>query len=481
MHGRRLFLVAAAWTGFAHAFTDFRIFDEYARDRAQEASPAAAPRGLLEPRAVPGRDLFPTASWAYGESQVRAGYAYSNSDPVRLLETGATTNPLLHGLGGLQSAPGQWGYVGNRTYLRFFDLFEVQTDVDFRPRENAEPGQSDSFFFARELYAGLRVGALQAQAGKIRTTWGVGRINHVLFSDENEPMWMVRLTNAEPVRLPWILRFLGPTRFEAFGAFLDESQTFPNGYLVGAYFAFAPTKRFEFGVGQTILFGGRGAPTNDPTVIASEGFVDVDNPGNRNFLFSARYRIPGLEIEPYVEWLLEDCCPKFPGRFFAPRNSTHQLGVFFPQVGPEALRTDLAFEWFRSSHIAYRHQEYRTGYVYRGKLLGPTFGPEGTGVSLRLRHAANPTTRLYVEYAHELRGKLAQAISFGDDIPITDVDPAYETAEERNRIEVGCERKIGGFELIGGIGADRSNHESYVRYEANRYHWFGTLAVRRSL
>jgi len=63
------------------------------------------------------------------------------------------------------------------------------------------------------------------------------------------------------------------------------------------------------------------------------------------------------------------------------------MGVYLPEVIP-GVPADLRFEFFnniqKDGPFWYRHGVYRTGYTYRGKILGHPFGGEAEAWSVRL-------------------------------------------------------------------------------------------------
>jgi hypothetical protein len=67
-----------------------------------------------------------------------------------------------------------------------------------------------------DAYVALNVGGWQISAGKQSLSWAPGLGGSMLWSDNVEPITMVRLTKSEPSPLPGIFRFLGPTQIDQF-------------------------------------------------------------------------------------------------------------------------------------------------------------------------------------------------------------------------------------------------------------------------
>jgi len=84
------------------------------------------------------------------------------------------------------------------------------------------------------------------------------------FSNNALPLNQVRLSSAEPFRLPWLLRYLGPTKLTAFAIQLEDNRDFPKAKIGGWRINIAPSKYTEFGFTRVFQFGGRGRGTLKP-------------------------------------------------------------------------------------------------------------------------------------------------------------------------------------------------------------------------
>ncbi len=120
--------------------------------------------------------------------------------------------------------------------------------------------------------------------GKQTLWWGPGEDAPFLFSNNAEPLPMLRISRATPFRLPWLFRYMGPIRFEImwgrlegqqFVSLIDAAGTrtvvspplHPHPYLDGEKFSFKPTPNLEFGFGLTTVFSGSGFPLTLKTVL----------------------------------------------------------------------------------------------------------------------------------------------------------------------------------------------------------------------
>ena len=111
--------------------------------------------------------------------------------------------------------------------------------------------------------------------------WGPGRDGPFLGSNNAEPLPMLRISRAKPFVLPWIFRFIGAMRVEAFWAQLGGQQfvalldtagnrtvipapLHPHPFVQGVKLSFKPTRNLEFGFGVTSILSGPGFPLTLP-------------------------------------------------------------------------------------------------------------------------------------------------------------------------------------------------------------------------
>ncbi len=401
------------------------------------------------------------ALWRMGESHLslamETGTLFARSEPIRLLQIAAFANPLMAGNGGMFTDDGGLGFIGSRIHGHLSEYFSFRASP-YAAFSTANSLLDDSAeFYLREAMGAFHIGELVLEGGLGTIRWGNGRIGNMLFSGEHKPPLLARIRSRSPFVPPGFLKFLGPTQFETFISFLDEDGLFPHTRLFGLLFSFRPHPRFEFGYGQTVIFGGSGAPTNSPAVIVADALVNASNPANRNFLFTAKWRIPKIEIEPYFELVVEDCC-ELPG--ITARDTMNLVGLYLPALDPEG-RADFTLEWVRTNHISYRHGTFTDGYIYKDRTLGHPLGPDGTGIYAQLRYFFSPRLHLKTLFAFEMRGRLERAIQGTD---IRTVDSNYESAEHRYRWLTDMAWKWAkNWWVTSAFGLERVNNLNYFQ------------------
>ena len=100
----------------------------------------------------------------------------------------------------------------------------------------------------------------QLSFGKESLSWGRDREVTFLWSDNIEPITMLRLTQSE-TRLPGFLSVLGPVRIDSFFGFLEGHTYIPHPYIYGNKINFKPLPNLELGFGRTVTIGGTGRHT----------------------------------------------------------------------------------------------------------------------------------------------------------------------------------------------------------------------------
>jgi hypothetical protein len=67
----------------------------------------------------------------------------------------------------------------------------------------------------------LKLSNWQLSVDRQSHSWGPGPGGAFLLSDNAEPIGMVDIVNPEPIRLPFLLKFLGPARIDQFVGMLE--------------------------------------------------------------------------------------------------------------------------------------------------------------------------------------------------------------------------------------------------------------------
>ena len=256
-----------------------------------------------------------------------------------------------------------------------------------------------------DSYIMLNVQGWQASFGK-QSLWLGPTQDPYLFSNNAEPIYMFRLSQTTPRKLPGILGLLGPYRMELFVGKLtgqhyvntqDGNIAFSQGrslerqpMINGQKITFKPTPNFEFGIGKTGLWGGPDFPitlgTTRNSLLSTGNAIGRDNdPGDRRSTVDFTYHVPGLR-----EWLVlyddsfteDEISP-----LGYPQQSAHNAGFYMPQL-PRLPKLDFRVEAAYTNvqdflqplggGFFYWNIRYLDGYTNKGNIMGnATVGRQG--------------------------------------------------------------------------------------------------------
>ena len=291
--------------------------------------------------------------------------------------------------------------------------------ADFTPA--AQAGPQSGFLRGRtlEAYVSFTASNNQFTFGRQSLWWGPARSGSTLFSDNAEPITMLRYDRVRPFELPGFLRALGPIRVQLLVGRLAGAQYVQTGqtafgtpgvalgdqpFIHGEKFSFKPTPNFEFSVSRTVLFGGHSAPFNTSTLLRSVFSSSTANggsdPGDRRVAFDANYRIPGMRdcLTGYFDGFSDD--QPFPPLY--PTESAWISGFSFrcvPRVHHLSIRMegllsphrDLAFPGF-----FYFNVHYLSGYTNNRQIIGSWIGREGDGEQIWATWQISPRSNVEV-------------------------------------------------------------------------------------
>lgn len=231
---------------------------------------------------------------------------------------------------------------------------------------------------------------------------GPGQAGPLLFSNNAEPIPMIRIDSVSPYRIPLISNFLGPIRSEFFLGELSGQQWInnfslssilvgpgfsPQPFIHGTKVSFKPSKNLELGFSFTAMFGGPGLPFtwhNFSRTFYSHTFFTSEDPAKRLSAFDFSYHVPGLR-----NWLIAYCDSLVIDEY-SPLGSNRPVinpGLYFSRI-PRIAKLDLRFEGMTSdlntpAHFGpgavYSDSRYLSGYTNNGDLLGDWIGRRGRG------------------------------------------------------------------------------------------------------
>jgi len=269
--------------------------------------------------------------------------------------------------------------------------------------------------------AALSLRGVQISFGKQSLWLGPGNGSPFLFSNNAEPIPMLRIDQTIPVHIPALSRILGPVRSEFFLGQLSgqhwifsDGQLFgpdiaPQPFIHGSKIAFKPTENLEFGLGYTVLFGGPDLPFTWHNFLRTFTSFNVapgsqSDPGDRRSTFDFTYRVPYLRdwLTLYADSFVEDEISPLGSTRPSMRMGTylaHLPGLPKLDLRLEGLYTDVPGQ--KPAGFLYWNGRYRSGYTNDGVLMANWIGRQGKGGQAWANYWFSPRRKLELLYRHQ--------------------------------------------------------------------------------
>ena len=262
--------------------------------------------------------------------------------------------------------------------------------------------------------------------GKQTLWWGAGADAPFLFSNNAEPLPLLRISRATPFVLPSVFRLIGKIRLELLWGQLNGHQFIgfadaagaretqgppiqPHPFIQGEKISFKPTRNLEFGFGVTAILGGPHAPLTLHSLLRSyslsNGVPGSLDPGDRRSAFDFSYRLPGLRdwATLYADSFTED---EFSPIAY-PRKSAVRAGLYLPRL-PRLEQVDLRAEGIytdlpnlQGTGVAYYNTHYFSGWTNYGQIIGNTIGREGRGLNIWSTYHFSARNSLQLHYRNQ--------------------------------------------------------------------------------
>ena len=273
-----------------------------------------------------------------------------------------------------------------------------------------------------DSYVAVDIHNFQLAVGRQSLDWSPSA-DSMMWSDNIEPVTMIRLVNPEPFLLPGFLRHLGPVRVDQFFGRLDGHPYVPNPFVYGQKINVKLFPFLELGFGRRTMIGGNGAGVGNaltsgnflrslvgiPTggTASIPGSVPGDNESEMDWMFY----VPKVRnyIVLYGDAYAEDDIlpienparnPWHPGIYITripgiPKLDLHVEGVSTEQPGLIALAGGGNRGIFN-----YWNQNYPDGNTNNGYLIGNAVGRDGRTIQAWLSYWLSPRSTLQVLYKH---------------------------------------------------------------------------------
>jgi hypothetical protein len=279
---------------------------------------------------------------------------------------------------------------------------------------------STNKFDPLEMYVGVQLGDFNVTFGKQSLWWGPGEDSAFHFSNNAEPMYMLRISQESPFVLPGPFRFLGHIRTQFLVGKLSGHAYPPRPFINAQKITFQLTENLELGFERSSIFGGVGHPLTARSIARSffstassggTGFGSPNDPGDRRSGFDFLWRVPGLRrfVTIYSDSLADD----EPNPLDSPRRSAWAPGIYFTQL-PRLPRMDLRFETYSTrlyrqdegGFFFYWNNQYRDAYINNGYLLGSWVGRDARAYEASSTYWWSAQKKLTVSFKQIKTGSL---------------------------------------------------------------------------
>jgi hypothetical protein len=265
-----------------------------------------------------------------------------------------------------------------------------------------------------DAYAAVDLHNWQLAIGRQSLSWAPGP-DSMMWSNNIEPVTMIRLVNPEPFSLPGLLRHLGPVRVDQFFGRLEGRPYIPNPFVYGQKINLKPFPFLEIGFGRRSMIGGVGSDNPLTTGNLVRSFFGVVNPrlnsvpGDNESEMDWTFYIPKVRnfIVVYGDAYAEDDILPIEN---PPRNPWHP-GIYLTRI-PGIPKLDFHLEGVstesssaiigggNSGFYNYYNFQYPDGNTNRGNLIGNTVGREGRAIQGWFTYWFSPRNTLQLIYRH---------------------------------------------------------------------------------
>jgi membrane-associated phospholipid phosphatase len=270
-----------------------------------------------------------------------------------------------------------------------------------------------------DVYVGANLGNWQVTLGKQSLSWTPAPGGSMVWSDNAQPMNMVRLVNPEPFRLPSIFQFLGPIRIDQFFGRLQGHTYVPRPFEYGQKLSLKPLSFLEIGLARTVTIGGLGSGNPLTSQLLFQSYFGLHNnqlnsvPGDAHTEMDWTFYVPGvrnyivlygdayadddilpIKNPPKNPWRPGIYITRFPG---LPKLDLHVDSVSTEQPG---FSFDNSYTGgpANKGQFNYWNSNYPDGYTNAGDLIGNSVGRDGRAFEGWLTYWFSPRNNLQLFY-----------------------------------------------------------------------------------
>jgi hypothetical protein len=361
--------------------------------------------------------------------EVSMQVVYLDGKPTRMFREGridATEGtPLLRNNEGVTYRDGANLMLTTSSHAKLWEHFSFFAQPLFLLRSD-DGGDADVRLHKGYLKASLGPVPFELEFGRDSIWWGQGRRGTLIFSNHARPLEMVQLSMPHPVKLPWIFRYLGLFKTNAFVSVLEDDRDRSRAKVVGLRTQIKPFSWLELGGIAAVQFGGKGVSekVSGDAILKFLNFGNLDDV-NQLFAFDLRITVPFLRYtEIYFEYGGEDSATdpgiivNNEGPEFLWGDVAYLIGLYVPRVTDDG-RTTFRFEWMQNDfanndgsnskdrsapNIWYEHSIFTSGFTFKNRVLGHAAGGDGGEFFWRLTRDITQRITLGGDFSYQWRG-----------------------------------------------------------------------------
>jgi membrane-associated phospholipid phosphatase len=288
----------------------------------------------------------------------------------------------------------------------------AQVDQVDRSQVRSGPSAATNRLELLDAYAAINLSNWQLVLGRQSLSWAPETDSSMLWSNNIEPVNMVRLVNQEPFHLPGFLERVGPVRMDQFFGRLGGHSQVPRPFEYGQKISVRLFPSLELGFARTVTIGGKGGDPLTANNLIRSAFGAVNPalrsvPGDSHSEMDWTFYVPkvGNYIVLYGNAYAEDDILPIEN---PPRNPW-QPGVYLTRIpGIPKLDFHMQGVWTEGATLAHTHinrgqvmyDGYPSGYTNYGNLIGNTVGRDGRAIECWFNYWLSPQDTLRFSYKH---------------------------------------------------------------------------------
>lgn len=264
-----------------------------------------------------------------------------------------------------------------------------------------------------DAYLAVNLNNWEISLGRQSLDWSPGPGDSMIWSDNIEPVNMVRIVSPQSFEFPGLLHFLGPVKLDQFFGRLEGHPYVPRPFIYGQKLSMRPASWLELGFSRTDTIGGVGGDPITTTNLA-HSLIGLVKPGTGSVPGDSHAGFDWTIYLPHVRNYVVLYGDAYADDDFTPienpaRNPWHP-GIYITHF-PKISKLDLhvagvsteqngRYGGGNQGQFNYWNGTYKDGYTNGGNLIGNTVGRDGRAIQAWLTYWFSAKDTLQVNYKH---------------------------------------------------------------------------------